>query len=675
MKEKKKGKRLPAKEYVIPTGFTEIDEAIGGIKKKELTLICGRPYMGKTAFASNLALHAALKEHKKVLYFTISPTSVYEAELKMISILTKIPLGRVTHFSLSEEEWDLFAQSVKTIETSSIYLSMRYSLEHVKWFLKETVNFDVDLLIIDNLQDLKRKYADEKAPSPDELLTELKRLAVRKNIAIVVLSNLPRTLERRKDKHPKKSDLEKGGITINSWNRAFLLYRKDYYFHPLDHSQKMEVSVVTSDSKELQTVLLHFNIETLTLEDVFPFPNGEDETKEIDWGDENWYEEEKREIKERNLRILSCMKAYLEAKDYASARRCADIIRTDSFYEFKEELNNCYFVCAEHGDLEALLYCQSMQKRTGHPTVSESRYLKVLAKSGYILAFDRLGDCYLKGIDNPDVKIPVSGQEGYYMVPMCPGEEYRRHPGYGADLKNALTCYLKGVIFTDDNYCYRQVLSLSGGFEKMKKTFPEDIWKLFDEKEEFGIARVRLANKIYNGEVKEFPPAASYLIYKDLYLSNCIPTYEKTALTGMTAIYNLFTCLKEGIGTKRNPYAALYVLSDAIHTCELEMDLKKPEWVAIYKDLLDALIRMDSVYEIIDDSANTNRLIRKWIEEREGFVTTKYDDAKPVLHKKTDYWFIYDKKWDERITERLYNLKLMKVSDFIAQSLNIKSEE
>ena len=109
MKEKKKGKRLPAKEYVIPTGFTEIDEAIGGIKKKELTLICGRPYMGKTAFASNLALHAALKEHKKVLYFTISPTSVYEAELKMISILTKIPLGRVTHFSLSEEEWDLFA--------------------------------------------------------------------------------------------------------------------------------------------------------------------------------------------------------------------------------------------------------------------------------------------------------------------------------------------------------------------------------------------------------------------------------------------------------------------------------------------------------------------------------------------------------------------------------------
>lgn len=245
----------------INTGLEGIDNKFGGLRSGEVTLIGGRPSMGKTSLVLQIALNAA-KAGKNVLFFTAGLSPV-ELELKLTSIISGIDMSKIRQWNMNDDEWNLFRGTIGDVKELPIHFVHTNTIQMIKLMCADKNNA-ADLVIFDYLQLVHLEYAETEKCTQDltclDYLKEFRKLAKKHNVPAVVLSQLSRRLEKRKDKHPRVADFRIDNLTDADYDQAFLLYREGYYDYDAPRDTA-ELTGICPKKKLKETMKLKWNYD------------------------------------------------------------------------------------------------------------------------------------------------------------------------------------------------------------------------------------------------------------------------------------------------------------------------------------------------------------------------------------------------------------------------------
>ena len=222
----------------VPTGLKDLDEKLGGLHKSDLIIIAGRPSMGKTALATNIAFHAAKKnsdDNKKsvVAFFSLEMSSE-QLSTRIVSEQSKIKSNDIRRGKITEDEMNRLIETSRSIhelpmlidETPAITIS---TLSNRARRIKRL--FGLDLIVVDYIQLMSagsRRY-DGRVQEISEITQGLKALAKELNVPVLALSQLSRAAEQRDDKRPQLSDLRESGSIEQDADVVMFVYREEYY--------------------------------------------------------------------------------------------------------------------------------------------------------------------------------------------------------------------------------------------------------------------------------------------------------------------------------------------------------------------------------------------------------------------------------------------------------------
>ncbi len=228
----------------ISTGLMDMDRKLGGLHKSDLLILAGRPSMGKTSLATNLAFNIA-KAYKRgtlpdgstgaveggVVGFYSLEMSAEQLASRILSEASEVPSEQIRKGDMTEEEFRRFAQAARDLEACPLYIDDTPALPIAQLAararrLKRT--HGLDLLIVDYLQ-LCRGTADNRVQEIAEISMGLKAVAKELQIPVVALSQLSRTVESRDDKRPQLSDLRESGSIEQDADVVMFVFREEYY--------------------------------------------------------------------------------------------------------------------------------------------------------------------------------------------------------------------------------------------------------------------------------------------------------------------------------------------------------------------------------------------------------------------------------------------------------------
>lgn len=222
----------------LMSGFYDLDNLTSGFQNSDLIIIAGRPSMGKTAYATHMALKMAQAGHT-VAFFSME-MSRQALIYRLISILARVESGRMKAGRIYDEEWDKLAKACATLSEIPFYIDSEGSLsvESIELRLEKLESQSgqkVDAVFIDYLQLMKgsSSYGNNKNQNQNQevgtIVNHIKDLAMSRNIPIFTLSQLSRAVESRADKRPMLSDLRDSGNIEQAADLAMLMYRDEYY--------------------------------------------------------------------------------------------------------------------------------------------------------------------------------------------------------------------------------------------------------------------------------------------------------------------------------------------------------------------------------------------------------------------------------------------------------------
>ena len=221
----------------VPTGLTELDGRLGGLHKSDLVIIAGRPCMGKTALATNIAFNAARKiqENEKktcVAFFSLEMSSE-QLSTRIIAEQSRIKSNDIRRGKISEEQFDKFIETSKNISELPLYIDETpaisiAALSNRARRIKRL--FGLDLIVIDYIQLMKgTSFKDGRVQEISEITQGLKALAKELSVPVLALSQLSRAVEQRDDKKPLLSDLRESGSIEQDADVVMFVFRESYY--------------------------------------------------------------------------------------------------------------------------------------------------------------------------------------------------------------------------------------------------------------------------------------------------------------------------------------------------------------------------------------------------------------------------------------------------------------
>ena len=222
----------------VPTGLTDLDARLGGLHKSDLVIIAGRPSMGKTALATNIAFHAAQNIQKKklkssVAFFSLEMSSE-QLSTRIFSEQSKIRSNDIRRGKVAEKEFEQFIETSKNISDLPLYIdetpaitiaAMSNRARRIKRL------FGLDLIVVDYIQLMKSGSFknDGRVQEISEITQGLKALAKQLDVPVLALSQLSRQVEQRDDKKPQLSDLRESGSIEQDADVVMFVYREAYY--------------------------------------------------------------------------------------------------------------------------------------------------------------------------------------------------------------------------------------------------------------------------------------------------------------------------------------------------------------------------------------------------------------------------------------------------------------
>jgi replicative DNA helicase len=228
----------------ISTGLTDMDKKLGGLHPSDLLILAGRPSMGKTSLATNIAFNIA-KAYKKgvkpdgsegaieggVVGFYSLEMSAEQLAARILSEASEVPSEQIRRGDMTEAEFRRFVDAAKALEACPLYIDDTPAIPIAQLAararrLKRTNGLDV--LIVDYLQ-LVRGGAENRVQEIAEISMGLKAIAKELNIPVVALSQLSRQVENREDKRPQLSDLRESGSIEQDADVVMFVFREEYY--------------------------------------------------------------------------------------------------------------------------------------------------------------------------------------------------------------------------------------------------------------------------------------------------------------------------------------------------------------------------------------------------------------------------------------------------------------
>ena len=232
----------------VATGLTELDELLGGLNPSDLIILAGRPSMGKTALATNIAYHAS-KSHRvetdddgnahvvdgAVVGFFSLEMSAEQLAFRLLAEATGVSSSKLRRGKISPEEFQNVVPASQTLSRIPFFIDDTPSLSVAALRtrarrLKRTHN--LSLVIVDYLQLMRpsgRKSYDNRVLEIAEITQGLKALAKELGVPVLALSQLSRAVEQRDDKRPQLSDLRESGAIEQDADVVMFIYREAYY--------------------------------------------------------------------------------------------------------------------------------------------------------------------------------------------------------------------------------------------------------------------------------------------------------------------------------------------------------------------------------------------------------------------------------------------------------------
>lgn len=241
----------------VPTGFQDLDYKTAGFQPSDLLLIAARPAMGKTAFALNIALNAAIRDNKKVALFELE-MSKESLVNRLFAMESKVNAQKIRTGDLSAAEWTSLSEGATEIAKSNIVIDDNASITPAELrskCRKLKLEKGLDLVIIDYLQ-LMTTGKENRQQEVSDISRSLKLLARELNVPVVALSQLSRKVEERTDKRPMLSDLRESGAIEQDADVVMFLYREDYYKKDTENTNVTEVIIAKQRNGPIGTVNL-----------------------------------------------------------------------------------------------------------------------------------------------------------------------------------------------------------------------------------------------------------------------------------------------------------------------------------------------------------------------------------------------------------------------------------
>ncbi len=224
------GNKIPG----VPTGFPDLDRTILGLNPSELILVAGRPGMGKTAIALNMALHVGMNEHKTVAIFSLE-MSREQLTTRLLSRASLVPLQNLLTGQLSDQQWRSVADAAQSLSTTDIRIDDNPTLTVSDMNAQCRRVPNLGLVVIDYLQLMQsagsgHSWSNEsRTQAVSDISRMLKIMAKELNVPVICASQLSRANESRQDKRPLLSDLRESGSIEQDADVVIGLYRDGYY--------------------------------------------------------------------------------------------------------------------------------------------------------------------------------------------------------------------------------------------------------------------------------------------------------------------------------------------------------------------------------------------------------------------------------------------------------------
>ena len=216
----------------VATGFDDFDDKTSGLQRSDLVIIAGRPSMGKTTFAMNIAEHAALKHQLPVAIFSMEMPGEQLA-LRLLSSLGRIDQHRIRTGRLHDDDWPRLTSSMSLLSKAPIYIDDTAALTPIELRARArrlAREHELGLIMIDYLQLMRVSGTKEnRATEISEISRSLKALAKELNVPVIALSQLNRSLEQRPNKRPVMSDLRESGAIEQDADVIAFIYRDEVY--------------------------------------------------------------------------------------------------------------------------------------------------------------------------------------------------------------------------------------------------------------------------------------------------------------------------------------------------------------------------------------------------------------------------------------------------------------
>ena len=237
----------------LATGFTDLDGKMGGLQPSDLIIVAGRPSMGKTALATNIAYHVAQTYRRDpdseaaldgaVVGFFSLEMSAEQLATRIISEQSYIPSERIRRGRIESEEFDRIVEVSQELQNLPLYIDQTGGITVAQLAARARRlkrQRDVGLIVVDYLQLLSgssRRAAEGRVQEVSEITTGLKALAKELHVPVLALSQLSRQVEQREDKRPQLADLRESGSIEQDADVVLFVFREEYY---LERSQPRE---------------------------------------------------------------------------------------------------------------------------------------------------------------------------------------------------------------------------------------------------------------------------------------------------------------------------------------------------------------------------------------------------------------------------------------------------
>jgi len=244
-----------------PTGFPDLDRTILGLNDSELILVAGRPGMGKTSIALNMALHVGLNSRKSVAIFSLE-MSREQLATRLLSRAALVPLQNLLTGQLSEEQWRSVTDAAQSLSMTNILIDDNPTLTVSDMNAQCRRVADLGLVVIDYLQLMQSAGSghtwsnESRTQAVSDISRMLKIMAKELNVPVVTASQLSRANESRQDKRPMLSDLRESGSIEQDADVVIGLYRDGYYNKECENPNLAEAIILKNRKGQTGTVEL-----------------------------------------------------------------------------------------------------------------------------------------------------------------------------------------------------------------------------------------------------------------------------------------------------------------------------------------------------------------------------------------------------------------------------------